>query len=378
MAYIAALSKGLGQRWATYTSPHILHFNERITIMGEPVSTASLVEAFEQVEQARSGVSLTYFEFTTLAALLIMSQSDLDCAVLEVGLGGRLDAVNLVDTDCAVITPIGLDHQDFLGSDLASIAHEKAGIIRADAPVVCTEEHPPVAVLNRASALGARAYLRGTDFDLNTIAGSSSMHFEMGGQTFRVPLPPMGGEHQFDNLAAALAATLLLNPEDRLDTGDMDQSIRHCSLPGRLQLLGSDPCVLLDVGHNELAADSVAKYLAGNNQSSVSCVLAMLADKPAERVAQSLSRVCTSWWCADTPGERGQSGEILASRIRAVLPSAQVENSGPLAGALEMAIASSGVNDVVLVFGSFAAVSQATSWLGNSMQRPPLDAARIN
>ena len=171
VAYLAAMSGGLGQRYGTYTSPHILRFNERICIMGEPISDRVLVDAFEKVEMARAEVSLTYFEFTTLAAFLILQRAKLDCAVLEVGLGGRLDTVNLVDADCVLITPIGMDHQEFLGSDLESIAAEKAGIIRAGIPVVCTERDPPASVVQQAEKLDAYLYRRGHEYDLCEFSG---------------------------------------------------------------------------------------------------------------------------------------------------------------------------------------------------------------
>ena len=216
VAYLAAMSGALGQRYGSYTSPHIFRFNERISIMGDPVSDDRLVRAFEQVESARQAVSLTYFEFTTLAAFVIMHQSNLDCAVLEVGLGGRLDTVNLIDTDCAVITPIGMDHQDFLGHDLASIAKEKAGIIRAGIPVVCSEANPPLPILQTAEELGAKVYLRDVDYTLIQCSDpgkkTALLEFSMGEQTTRVPPPSMDGKHQLDNLAAALAALQMLNP----------------------------------------------------------------------------------------------------------------------------------------------------------------------
>ncbi len=214
VAYLAAMSGGLGQRYGTFTSPHIFRFNERISIMGEAVSDDCLIRAFEQVEAVRDDISLTYFEFTTLAGLLILNQAQLDCAVLEVGLGGRLDTVNLVDTDCALITPIGLDHQEYLGPDLDSIAAEKAGIIRSGMPVVCAERHPPGPILKTAENLQSPVYRRGKDFDLarqpDTVTGL--LRFSLGDQSMVVSPPTMGGRHQLDNLATALAALALLNP----------------------------------------------------------------------------------------------------------------------------------------------------------------------
>ncbi|MCP4044586.1 MAG: bifunctional folylpolyglutamate synthase/dihydrofolate synthase [Gammaproteobacteria bacterium] len=378
VAYLAAMSGSLGQRFGTYTSPHIFHFNERICIMGEPVSDDCLIRAFEQVELARGEVSLTYFEFTTLAGLLILQQSELDCAILEVGLGGRLDTVNLVDTDCAVITPIGLDHQEYLGADLFSIATEKAGIIRRGKPVVCTEESPPGPIFQISESLQAPLYRRGIDFDLvcNTKTDSSLPRFLMAGIDVSVPGPSMGGRHQQDNFAAALAALVLLNPDcftksSRISgqiPAEILAAIENCRVPGRLQRVHSSPEILLDVGHNELAAEAVAAYLADNNRSNTTCVVAMLADKSAEAVAHALGKVCKRWLCADSPGERGQSGESLARRLRISLPTASVSAFKSLDESMQEAVSSVLEDETILVFGSFITVSAAASWLQHNMK----------
>jgi dihydrofolate synthase/folylpolyglutamate synthase len=381
VAYLAAMSGALGQRYGSYTSPHIFRYNERINIMGEPVSDDCLVRAFEQVEAARQGVSLTYFEFTTLAAFVIMHQSELDCAVLEVGLGGRLDTVNLVDTDCALITPIGLDHQDYLGSDLFSIARVKAGIIRAGSAVVCTEQSPPLPILQTAEQLGAPVHLRNVDYELvqhtPTGADTSLMKFSMGEQSMLLSPPSMSGKHQLDNLAAALAALVLLNPGCSAMEDELSEAIRHCKVPGRLQLAYTSPEFILDVGHNELAAQAVADFLEQNKHMDTICVLAMLADKPAESVAFALGGVCKRWLCADSPGSRGQTGELLAQRVQMALPSADVSFFGPLENALSEALANADKNSPILVFGSFTTVATAADWLQNSMQHGGHDAAKI-
>jgi len=373
VAYLAAMSGGLGQRYGTYTSPHILRFNERISIMAEPVSDQQLVDAFEQVEAARDDVSLTYFEFTTLAALLILQRSELDCAVLEVGLGGRLDTVNLVDADCAVITPIGLDHQDFLGPDITSIATEKAGVLRSGIPVVCTESRPPLPVIQVAAELHAKVYRRGHDFDLHESAESDragDLTFSLGDLSMTVPRPVMQGKHQVDNLAAALTALVLMNPACMAKQAEIATAIAQTRVPGRLQQIHASPRILVDVGHNTLAAEAVAEYLHLNNQTAVICVLSMLADKPAESVAAVLNGVCGRWLCADSPGERGQSGTVLANRIEDVLPSAQVNAVESVGVAMEKALSLAGKNDTILVFGSFSTAADAFTWLQNSIKSP--------
>ncbi len=380
VAFLSAMSGALGQRYGTFTSPHIFRFNERISIMGEPVSDACLVGAFEQVEAARGEISLTYFEFTTLAGFLILNQAGLASAVLEVGLGGRLDTVNLVDTDCAIITAIGLDHQEYLGPDLSCIATEKAGIFRSGKPVVCAEANPPAPILEIAASLRAPLYRRDTDFELSSDSGLDlqSLQFSMGDLCLPVPRPSMGGKHQLDNLAAALAALVLLNPGCEARIGDISAAIENCRLPGRLQRVFSSPEIILDVGHNELAAEAVAAYFQKKNRSAVTCVLAMLADKSAEAVALALGGVCRRWLCADSLGERGQAGQILARRIKTKLPSAEVRSFATLDEAMQEALSSTDTDETILVFGSFTTVSAAADWLQNSMQHDSYDAAKIN
>jgi dihydrofolate synthase/folylpolyglutamate synthase len=379
VAYLAAISAGMGSRYGTYTSPHIFRFNERICIMGEAVTDTCLERAFELVEEARGDVSLTYFEFTTLAGLLILQQSDLDYAILEVGLGGRLDTVNLVDTDCAVITPIGLDHQDFLGPDLDSIAAEKAGIIRPGAPVVCTEKNPPIPVIQQADKLQAPLYRRGLDYDILDCFGPADgqLRFTMAGQSMNIPKPTMAGDHQVDNLAAALAAFSLLNPACLLKGDDIAGSLRGVSVPGRLQAVSNSPEILLDVGHNELAATVVADFLMRSGKTHVTCVLAMLADKDVEEVATVLGKVVNRWLCAATGGDRGQSGDTLAQRVKSALPLAEISAFGNLEAAMQHAVSIVAQNETILVFGSFLTMSGAAAWVRDSIQHDGHDAAKI-
>lgn len=379
VSYLAAMSGSLGQTYGAFTSPHIFRFNERISIMGNPVSDDRLTRAFERVEEARDGISLTYFEFTTLAGLLILNQAGLDCAVLEVGLGGRLDTVNLVDTDCAVITPIGLDHQEYLGSDLDSIAAEKAGVIRPGAPVVCTEPTPPLPIIQTADKLRAPLLRRGTDFDLvqHPDPSNDNLQFSLGDQSMWVAPPSMGGKHQRDNLAAALAALASLNPGCMSKAGEISVAIRDCKVPGRLQKVWSSPEIILDVGHNALAARALAAYLEEKPQANTICVLAMLEDKPAEEVAMSMNHVCKHWLCADSTGPRGQSGKRLAQRLKSVLPDSRVSDCGSVGEAMQTALSSLEKQETILVFGSFTTVSAAADWLKNSLQHGKHDTDRI-
>jgi len=284
-----------------------------------------------------------------------------------------------VDTDCALITPIGLDHQEFLGTDLESIAYEKAGIIRPGVPLVCTQSEPPVPVLQAAKRMKAPVYRRGTEFDFTypDDLGTGRPEFSLAGQTMPVAEPSMAGAYQLDNLAAALCAFALLNPDCFSRADEISSAIRGTTLPGRLQSVAVSPEIILDVGHNILAAEAVAAFLEQEGRSDTCCVLAMLADKPAEAVAISLGKVCSRWWCAALPGPRGQTGEALASRVRSVLPHADIRAFAGLDAAMQDAVSSTARDGTILVFGSFLTVSAAAEWVRNGEQHNRHDAARI-
>jgi dihydrofolate synthase/folylpolyglutamate synthase len=362
VTYLAALAAAMGFRYGTYTSPHILRFNERISVMGIPVSDEVLIDAFRQVEAARGDISLSYFEFSTLAGFLILQQAGLDVAVLEVGLGGRLDTVNLVDADCAVITPIGLDHQDYLGPDIESIATEKAGIMRAGTPVVCTQQAPPLAIVNAARKMNAPLSRNGVEFKLLPVE-HGLLEFSMKNSRMQVPPPALVGRHQLDNLAAALAAFCLIFPQTFGQAVAIGPAIKSCLLPGRMQQFGQEPVIYVDVGHNPLAAEAVAAFFKARQVQDVVCVLAMLADKDAEAVASELAEVCSDWLCADSSGERAQSGQVLATRVGRAIPDASVQYFSAFEAAIDHAISLAAGQRTILVFGSFTTASAFMQWL---------------
>ena len=361
VAWAAATLSLLGKRQATYTSPHLLHFNERLRIDGTPVDSTTLVEAFEEVEAARQETSLTYFEFTTLACLLIMSRSELDVAVLEIGLGGRLDTVNLVDTDVAVITPIGLDHQAYLGEDRYTIGREKAGILRHRKPLVTSEVHPPLSVLEAARDLDCPILRAGQDFHLES-RGGNELVLTLHGREYVFDKPLLGARHQRDNLAAGMVAALTVFPvgdtlPDRVKTGMVKAHV-----PGRLEPVGDPPGYLVDVGHNPLAAAVVAEVLEQRGNRCY-CVLGMLRDKDAESVASLLAPQVTAFLCAGlTDGWRAQTGAELAERVRTVAGDIPVEDFPTVRGALAEARRRAEGRRCVLVFGSFHTAAEAFEW----------------
>jgi dihydrofolate synthase/folylpolyglutamate synthase len=364
VAWASAALRLLSQSHGTYTSPHLMRFNERLRLNGKVVNDKKLVGAFEEVEAARESVSLTFFEFTTLACLLIMSRERLDTAVLEVGLGGRLDTVNLIDTDLAVITPIGLDHQAYLGDDRQTIGREKAGILRSGKPVVAGEQRPPLSVLERADELGCPVLLPGRDFGLeDRDDGRLSFHLE--GRRFEFRAPEFAGLHQRDNLAVGLAAALAIHPELGSDTLQeaLGEGLASVTLPGRLQPVGYPPGYLVDVGHNPMAAAVIQKALEARDERCI-CVLGMLADKDAESVARLLAPSVSLFLCAGLEdGWRAQSGHALATRVRSAVDGASVEAFPTVRSAMKAARRRAQGVQRVLVFGSFHTAAQALRWL---------------
>ena len=355
VAYLSAILIARGFRCASYTSPHLLTFNERVRIDNEPVSDEALIKAFESTEAALNDTSLTYFEFTTLAAFQLMNHEKPDFAVLEVGLGGRLDTVNLVDPDCAVITNIALDHQQFLGNDRESIGFEKSGIMRKDIPVVCGDRHPPDSLVEQAASRGSHLHVLGQDFDHS--AGKDAMSLKLGNQRIEVPPPAMTGEHQRDNLAIALAAIHYLDEDILKGRWAWKKAVSQVRLRGRLYPLPTDPRIVIDVGHNPHAARVVTDYLADDPCDQVICVLGMLRDKEAGVVAGILDSEVDHWLCAGLPGSRGQSGEALARKIASVR--GRVSNFTDVCQAMAAARDRAGTNDRILVFGSFETAAAA-------------------
>lgn len=357
VAFIEAIARAAGWKVGAYTSPHLLRYNERVRIDGAEADDAQLVAGFEAVDAARGDTPLTYFEYGTLAALHLFRQSRLDLAVLEVGLGGRLDAVNIVDGDVAVITTVDIDHTEWLGPDRESIGEEKAGIIRAWKPVVLGEIDPPSSVLRRAYALGANAIRAGSDFFHEAIDDG---HWRWRDVVFRMdlPMPRLRGPVQLANAAGAIAALRALGKP--VPRHAWAEGVAAAQVPGRLQAFEVDGVpVLVDVGHNpqaarELAAALKARPVAGRTLA----VYAALADKDAPGVAQALDHAIDQWHVAGLDGARGQSAARLGERLRqaGIVATASADT---VADALRQALAQARADDRVLVFGSFHTVAEA-------------------
>ncbi len=379
-AMLEAVLTQAGYRTGLYTSPHLVHFQERCRMRGEAVQPEALLPHFQAVESARLGpsargflpgrpqdmegeVSLTYFEFTTLAILSLLSRSELDVVILEVGLGGRLDAVNLIDCDCAIITSIDLDHMEFLGSDRESIGREKAGIIRADRPVVVSDPMPPQSVLKAAHMLGAELWQLGPDFQFS----GDKLQWTWSGRGKRysgLAYPALRGANQLVNAAGVLAALTALRDKLPVTAQAIRNGLALVELPGRFQIVPGQPTLVLDVAHNPHSVAALAENLdAMGFYPCTHAVFGAMADKDLATMFSRIEPLVDRWYFCDLPTPRAASAADLQTRWQATQTRQDTSASGhadPLA-ALQAAVASADPADRIIVFGSFLTVGGVLS-----------------
>ncbi|RMH93551.1 bifunctional tetrahydrofolate synthase/dihydrofolate synthase [Lysobacter pythonis] len=353
VAFIEAIARAAGWRVGSYTSPHLLRYNERVRIDGREATDAELVAAFEAVEAARGDVSLTYFEAGTLAALWLFAHVALDLAILEVGLGGRLDAVNIIDADCAVITTVDLDHQDWLGEDIETIGFEKAGIARAWKPLVLGDDDPPASVLRHAYALGASSWRIASDFFAEPIDDGHWRWREVGAGMI-LPMPALAAPVQLRNAACAIAALRAIG----FDAGEATwaRGIAEARIAARLQAFDVEGVELrVDVGHNPQAARALAEALRALPPKRTLAVYAALGDKDAVGVTEALRAAVDGWIIAGSTaaGPRGVSAGAVAGGLPAGLPVLAV--AADVDAGIEHALAATESGQRVLVFGGFHA-----------------------
>jgi len=361
VAFIEAIARAAGWKVGAYTSPHLLRYNERVRIDGQDASDDDLMAAFNAIEDARGATTLTYFEYGTLAALQLFAKAGLDLAVLEVGLGGRLDAVNIVDADVAVITTVDIDHSDWLGEDREAIGTEKAGIIRGWKPVILGEIDPPSSVLARAYLVGANAIRGGSDFFADAIDGERWRWRDVG---FRIelPHPSLRGPIQRANAATAIAALRALDRP--LPRTAFIEGVAAARIRGRLQAFDRDGVdVLVDVGHNPQAARELAAALkASRVTGNTLAVFAALQDKDAAGVVDALADQVQQWHLAGLEGARAQSAEELRARLAGTAAAGGMAHA-TVVDAVQHAVTQAKAGDRVLVFGSFHTAAQALQLL---------------
>ena len=359
VAMLDACLRTAGMSTGSYTSPHLVRYNERVTINGEPVSDKVLVDTFAEIESARKSIPLTYFEFGTVCALRIFSQYGVDACILETGMGGRLDATNIVANDVTLITSIGLDHQQWLGHDRETIGREKAGLIKNQGLAVCSDEYPPASILETAA--GQNATL------IQTTQDCSLTHEDDGTLTFRslhpaisqkwqyVPdiRPVFAGMHQRLNLAGVIATLGALANTRPIDVSCL-QGLQEARITGRCQLIDHQPVTILDVAHNADSAASLANMLTRYPVSGIRyAVFGALADKELAPIVESLDQEIDQWFLAAIPDERGQSAEALQEKLLAIVPGAETCCFKDAMAAFRAATELAGDSDRVVAFGSF-------------------------
>jgi len=353
-----------GYRVGLYTSPHLLVFNERMRVDGESVDDALLIEAFGKIEQARGAVSLSYFEFTTLAAMQLFADAHLDVVIFEVGLGGRLDAVNVLDADVAIVTSIDIDHTEYLGDTREKIGFEKAGIFRAGRTAICGDPVPPASLIEHAEKTGADLWLFGRDF--NYAGDQQQWSFSArGNRRNALAYPALRGANQLLNASSVLAALEALRLRLPVSAQDVRSGLATVELAGRFQVLPGRPTVILDVAHNPHAAATLAQNLDNMGFHPYTyAVFGAMEDKDVEGVIAHLKGRIDHWCVADLPLPRAASGEALATALLAA-DSSLAENEGEHtvqsfatpALAFANAMSRAGENDRIVVFGSFLTVA---------------------
>jgi dihydrofolate synthase/folylpolyglutamate synthase len=365
-AMLEAVAQQAGYRTGIFTSPHLVHFEERCRIHGESVTADLLVAHFQEVETARcSGgpeVLLTYFEFTTLALMHLMSKASLDLVVLEVGLGGRLDATNIVDADCAIITSIDLDHMEFLGPDRESIGREKAGIMRAGRPVVVSDPVPPQSVIDHAEALGADLWLLGRDFNFS----GDKQQWGWAGRGRRyagMAYPALRGANQLVNASGVLAAFEALRDRVPVTAQAVRNGLALVELPGRFQIIPGQPTLVLDVAHNPHSVAALTANLdAMGFFPTTHAVFGAMADKDLAPMLAKVGPLVDRWYFTDLPTPRAETAAVLQQKWNAVqmVAGGRREVSSSLhpdpMGALDAAVAAADPADRIIVFGSFYTV----------------------
>jgi dihydrofolate synthase / folylpolyglutamate synthase len=358
LAMLDAIYRQAGYRVGLYTSPHIHHYSERIRIQGKMVDDAGLCVAFEAIDQARGDISLSYFEFGTLAALWLFSQEVLDLILLEVGLGGRLDAVNIVDADVALITTIDIDHIEWLGNDREQIGVEKAGIMRRGSPVIVSDAMPPDSILQEAARLKSHLFRLGHDFQYRKKDQGWSWQMQQT-RYDDLPLPALQGEFQLQNAAGVLAVVGVLRSNLPVTRKAIVDGLRGVRCAGRMTRIGVEPEMILDVAHNPQSTAALAEYMSDNPVSGRSlAVLGVMRDKDLAGMLAPLLDCFDAWYLASPKIPRAMEVAALSEQLQE-LGGRQIVQFNSVADACEAALSAAKDDDRIVVFGSFYTVAEA-------------------
>lgn len=374
VAFLEACLQAGGYRVGSYTSPHLLSYNERIRINGVQVADEAICRAFAHIDSARGDISLTYFEFGTLAALEIFRETQVDVMVLEVGLGGRLDAVNVLDADAALITSIDIDHVEWLGPDRESIGHEKAGIYRSGRPAICADPLPPSSLLEHARKINASLYRYGQDYGFNRQADTWTW-WDRQSRWESLPLPALIGTHQLENAAGTLMTLATLAERVPLTPEAIRVGLRQAQIGGRFQVVPGSVEWIFDVTHNPHGAAILARCLKERPCFGRTwAVLGMLVDKDIVGVSQALTDLIDHWYVTGLQGPRRCTGEQLAATLKKIGISEVVSAFPGVDEACRAAAQEAAPGDRIVVFGSFytVAAAQQAGW-GTDLKVPSID-----
>ena len=343
----------------TFTSPHILKYNERIKINGKEVDDESLLNVFELIDQKRGDTTLTYFEFATLSAFYLFSKADLDVVVLEVGLGGRLDATNIIDSDVSIITSIGIDHTEFLGDTIDSIALEKAGVMRPFKKCVFAQEKPPSVLYKYSKNRSVNLLTHNNDYTVNRYSDSWSI-VSKAMEIHDIPNLKMIGDYQYNYAAASVIALDDILPEALSNQEILRNALCDTTIPGRFQYLQHSPDIILDVAHNEDAAKSLATNIKRLDYKNIHVVLGILADKDVYSIVKPFSLLVDHWHIGTISSERGMNAEEIKFRIKSLFKNKfSIKTYNSVTAAYNGAIYQQDDNTLILVYGSFYTVSEA-------------------
>ena len=355
--------RNAGYKIGRYTSPHLLRYNERICINGNEVSDTELCESFDRIDRARGDISLTYFEFGTLAALDLFRQHNVQLAILEVGLGGRLDAVNILDADISLITSIDIDHQEWLGNNRESIGREKAGIFRNLAPAICSEPNPPQSLLDCSEALGTPISILGSDYQFNLINDTWSWSTK-DTRIERLPRPMKYCDFQIQNASGVLMLLAKIQDEYPVSTENIKQGLSSFRLKGRFQIIPGAIPKILDVAHNRQSIKALV-----TNLKMIPCygkthiILGMLKDKDHQSVIKELIEITDTWHFVSISQDRGIEAKILTSKLKALSRLENISEYSNVEEALDKIHKLSMPDDRIIITGSFYTVGAAIRYL---------------
>ena len=358
VSFLESILKKNNYKVGSFTSPHILKYNERIKINGQEIDDKSLLNVFELIDKKREDTTLTYFEFATLSAFYLFSQRDLDVAILEVGLGGRLDATNIIDNDISIITSIGIDHTEFLGNTIDSIALEKAGVMRSFKKSIFAQEKPPAAIYRYAKNKSVNLLTHNNDYIVTRHVDNWSLDAK-NISIKEIPNLKMIGDYQYNYAAASVLALKEVLPECLDNQTILKQALSETQISGRFQYLQNSPDIILDVAHNEDAAKGLVKNISNKGYNEINVVLGILNDKDVYSIVKPFLSLVNNWYIGTINSERGMNAEEIKYRIKSTFKNnLNIETFNSVSSAFCSAKNIQTKNSLLLVYGSFYTVSE--------------------